>query len=45
MNFFSIFAAIGLLALAGLCGYILALLEEKVMEEKNDKRLRREDRI
>ena len=38
MNFFSILAAVGLLALAGLCGYVLAWLEKKAMEEKEGKR-------
>jgi hypothetical protein len=45
MNFFSIVACIGMLSLACLCGVVLGWLEKKVMEEKNDKRLRREDRI
>ena len=36
MNFFSIFAAVGMLALAGGCGVILAKLEEKAMEELRD---------
>lgn len=34
MNFFSILAAVGLLAFAGLAGYALALLEKKAMEER-----------
>ena len=36
MNFFSIFAAVGMLALAGGAGVILAKLEEKAMEELRD---------
>ena len=36
MNIFSIFAAVGLLALAGLAGYALALLEKKAMEEQRN---------
>lgn len=38
MNFFSILAAVGLLALAGLCGVFLGWLEKKAMEEKEGKR-------
>ena len=36
MNFFSILACVGLLALAGLAGIALAKMEEKAMEEERD---------
>ena len=37
MNFFSILAAVGLIAIAGMCGVLLAKLEEMAMkEDKND---------
>ena len=34
MNFFSILAAVGMLAVAGCCGYVLAWLEKKADEER-----------
>ena len=41
MNFMCIFAAIGMLAFAGLCGVILAKLEEKIIgEREKDKNVR-----
>lgn len=34
VNIFSMFAAVGMLALAGCCGYVLAWLEKKAEEER-----------
>ena len=34
VNIFSVLAAVGMLALAGGCGYVLAWLEKKAWEER-----------
>ena len=36
MNFFSILACIGLLAIAATCGVLLGILEQKIMEDDRD---------
>lgn len=38
MNFFTILAAVGLIALAGCCGVLLGILEKHIMEDDRSSR-------
>ena len=36
MNFFCVLACVGLIAIAGACGVLLGILEQKIMEDDRD---------